>query len=220
MRRFLVGLLATLGALAILLVAGVGFAAWWFLRSERAGPTLPPRIVLELDLRQDVPESSQRARPRRPVAREHADAVPAGPWPRARRRRPAGRRARGAGRRHVARLCGGAGAEGHDQGVPRQGPVRARLERQPGRAGAGRRGLLPRHRLRRDLGPAGRPRRRQRAPDRDALRQGPAGPAGDRRQRRQARRLQDGARDLHRERAHPRQPGDAPGPRRSRPGRG
>ncbi len=58
MRRFLVGFLATLGALAILFVAGVGFAAWWFLRSERAEPSLPPRVVLELDLRQDVPESS------------------------------------------------------------------------------------------------------------------------------------------------------------------
>ncbi len=58
MRRFIVGFLATVGALAFLVVGGLGLGAWWLLRSERAGPRLPERMVLELDLRQELPESS------------------------------------------------------------------------------------------------------------------------------------------------------------------
>jgi len=53
MRRFLVGFLATVGALTLLLVIGVGVAIWLFV--PRA-PELPERIVLTLDLRDALPE--------------------------------------------------------------------------------------------------------------------------------------------------------------------
>jgi protease-4 len=54
MRRILVGLLATIGAIALLLTAG-GFAAAWFLL-ERDTPQLPEHVIVTLDLRDDVPE--------------------------------------------------------------------------------------------------------------------------------------------------------------------
>lgn len=54
MRRFLVGLLATIGALVLLLVVGVAAAAWLFL--PRDAPELPERVVLTVDLREGLPE--------------------------------------------------------------------------------------------------------------------------------------------------------------------
>jgi protease IV len=59
MRRFLVGFLATIGAIALLLAAG-GVAAAWLLFP--GPPRLPDRIILTLDLREEVPEV-QRADP-------------------------------------------------------------------------------------------------------------------------------------------------------------
>src|SRR5262245_33022763 len=53
MRRILVGILATIGAMALLVTAG-GFAAAWLL--FRGGPELPERMTLTLDLREEVPE--------------------------------------------------------------------------------------------------------------------------------------------------------------------
>jgi protease-4 len=54
MKRFLVGLLATVGLLALLLIAGAGLAAWWLLPRE---PELPERMVLLLDLREGLDEA-------------------------------------------------------------------------------------------------------------------------------------------------------------------
>lgn len=54
MKRFLVGLLATVGLLALLLIAGAGLAAWWLLPRE---PALPERMVLLLDLREGLDEA-------------------------------------------------------------------------------------------------------------------------------------------------------------------
>ena len=55
MRRFLVGLLATIGFLT-LLVGIIGAAAVaWFMR--QAGPTLPEQILLVADLREELPEA-------------------------------------------------------------------------------------------------------------------------------------------------------------------
>ncbi|MDX6750854.1 signal peptide peptidase SppA [Geminicoccaceae bacterium 1502E] len=56
MRRFIVGLLATIGLLALLAVAGVGFAGWWLWERFTESEALPERIVLELDLREALPE--------------------------------------------------------------------------------------------------------------------------------------------------------------------
>lgn len=53
MRRFLVGLLATIGVLALLLAGGVAAAVWLFVGAE---PELPERMVVTLDLREEVPE--------------------------------------------------------------------------------------------------------------------------------------------------------------------
>jgi protease-4 len=53
MRRLLVGALATVGAIALLLVAG-GFAAAWLLFGGT--PRLPERMIVTLDLREGVPE--------------------------------------------------------------------------------------------------------------------------------------------------------------------
>jgi protease-4 len=53
MRRFLVGFLATIGTLVLLLVAG-GVAGAWLLLPHR--PKLPERMIITLDLRDEVPE--------------------------------------------------------------------------------------------------------------------------------------------------------------------
>ena len=53
MRRFLVGFLATVGTMALLLVAG-GVAAAWLLLPHR--PKLPERMIITLDLRDEIPE--------------------------------------------------------------------------------------------------------------------------------------------------------------------
>jgi protease-4 len=53
MRRILVGILATVGAIALLLVGG-GFAAAWLLFGRT--PQLPERMIVTLDLREGVPE--------------------------------------------------------------------------------------------------------------------------------------------------------------------
>jgi protease-4 len=59
MRRFLVGFLATIGAIVLLLAVGGGAAAWLLFPGP---PRLPERMVLTLDLREEVPEV-QRAEP-------------------------------------------------------------------------------------------------------------------------------------------------------------
>jgi protease-4 len=53
MRRFLIGFLATVGAIVLLLVAG-GVAGAWLLLPHR--PKLPERMIITLDLRDEVPE--------------------------------------------------------------------------------------------------------------------------------------------------------------------
>jgi len=59
MRRFIVGLLAVIGALTLALVIVAGGAAWWFIGLWRDAPPLPERIVLELDLRQPLAETPE-----------------------------------------------------------------------------------------------------------------------------------------------------------------
>jgi protease IV len=53
MRRVLVAVLATIGAIALLLVGG-GIAAAWLLLGR--SPALPERMILTLDLREELPE--------------------------------------------------------------------------------------------------------------------------------------------------------------------
>lgn len=55
MRRFLVGLLATIGLMTLLLVIGGAAAIAWLLRG--GGPELPEQILLVADLREDLPEA-------------------------------------------------------------------------------------------------------------------------------------------------------------------
>jgi protease IV len=57
MKRFAVGLLAAIGFLTLLLVAGGAVAAWLLLPRE---PSLPGRIVLTLDLREGLEEAPAR----------------------------------------------------------------------------------------------------------------------------------------------------------------
>jgi protease-4 len=54
MRRFIVGLLATIGGLALLAIGGIALAVW--LLMPAGPPELPDRIVLEVDLRESLPE--------------------------------------------------------------------------------------------------------------------------------------------------------------------
>ena len=56
MRRFIVGFLATLGALGLLLVIGVAIAAWQLL--PPAPPEVPIRAVLTVDLRESLDEAA------------------------------------------------------------------------------------------------------------------------------------------------------------------
>src|SRR5688572_3619076 len=55
MRRVLVGLLATLGALTLLLAGGAALTAWLLLPGRLE---LPDRIVLTLDLREGLDEAA------------------------------------------------------------------------------------------------------------------------------------------------------------------
>jgi len=57
MRRFLIGSLAVVGALAIALVVGLAIGGYWFSRSFGGPPELPGRMVLTLDLRPSLPEA-------------------------------------------------------------------------------------------------------------------------------------------------------------------
>ena len=54
MRRFLVGLLACIGVLTLLAVAGLAGLGWWLARSNE--PALPDAFVLTMDLRRPVAE--------------------------------------------------------------------------------------------------------------------------------------------------------------------
>ena len=56
MRRFIVGFLATIGALGLLLVIGVAIAAWQLL--PPAPPEVPIRAVLTVDLRESLDEAA------------------------------------------------------------------------------------------------------------------------------------------------------------------
>ena len=53
MRRFLIGILATIGTSTLLLVIGAAGAFWLFVGR---GAELPEEIVVTLDLREGVPE--------------------------------------------------------------------------------------------------------------------------------------------------------------------
>jgi protease-4 len=55
MKRFLVGLLAAVGLLALLAAGGAGVAAWLLLPGK---PALPERMVLLLDLRDGLDEAA------------------------------------------------------------------------------------------------------------------------------------------------------------------
>lgn len=65
MRRFIVGLLAAIGLLALLSAAGIGLAGWWLWERFGEREELPERIVLELDLRGELPEVPDGAALRR-----------------------------------------------------------------------------------------------------------------------------------------------------------
>jgi protease IV len=54
MKRVFVGLLATIGLVALLVAGGAALAAWWLLPGT---PVLPERIVLTLDLREALDEA-------------------------------------------------------------------------------------------------------------------------------------------------------------------
>lgn len=56
MRRLIVGLLATIGVLALLVAAAAGTAGWWLWQRYAKAPALPERMVLELDLREPLAE--------------------------------------------------------------------------------------------------------------------------------------------------------------------
>jgi protease-4 len=59
-RRFLAGLLATIGALTLLSILAVGIGAWW-VAGRLSGPPLPASIVLVADLREELPEAEAPA---------------------------------------------------------------------------------------------------------------------------------------------------------------
>lgn len=59
MRRLLVGFLVTLGSITLLLMIGGGILAWLAHRDWQERAALPERIVLELDLRGNLPEAPQ-----------------------------------------------------------------------------------------------------------------------------------------------------------------
>lgn len=56
MRRLIVGFLAGVGLLAILVLVGLGAIAWRLASTVLAGPTVPDRVVLRLDLRETLGE--------------------------------------------------------------------------------------------------------------------------------------------------------------------
>jgi protease-4 len=56
MKRFLVGILASLGFLSLLLTIGIGVAIWMFLPEDEG---LPERVVLTLDLRHALDEAAR-----------------------------------------------------------------------------------------------------------------------------------------------------------------
>jgi protease-4 len=58
MKRFLIGLFAAIGVLAVLLIVAAGAGLWWLAVRLEAGRALPDRIVLDLDLRQSLEEVS------------------------------------------------------------------------------------------------------------------------------------------------------------------
>src|SRR3546814_11185789 len=58
MRRFLVGLLATLGTLSLVALLAVGAAIWWWIDDFTAPEPLPERIVLAVDLHGSLDEGS------------------------------------------------------------------------------------------------------------------------------------------------------------------
>lgn len=64
MRRFIVGLLATIGAITLLVVGVLGGLTYWLVRDFREPAALPDEVVLTLDLGAPLSE----ARPRDPLA--------------------------------------------------------------------------------------------------------------------------------------------------------
>src|SRR3546814_2220607 len=58
LRRFLVGLLATLGTLSLVALLAVGAAIWWWIDDFTAPEPLPERIVLAVDLHGSLDEGS------------------------------------------------------------------------------------------------------------------------------------------------------------------
>src|SRR3546814_3092323 len=58
LRRFLVGLLATLGTLSLVALLAVGAAIWWWIDDFTAPEPLPERIVLAVDLHGSPDEGS------------------------------------------------------------------------------------------------------------------------------------------------------------------
>ena len=57
MRRFIVGFLATLGAIALIVVGALGGSVWWLMRSYGAPEPLPETMVLTLDLGEPLSEA-------------------------------------------------------------------------------------------------------------------------------------------------------------------
>ena len=127
-----------------------------------------------------------------------------------RRRRPARRRPAGSPGRDGQRPGRNPGAARRGQAFPGQRQVRDRLGRQLRRAQLGQRGLLSRHRLRRDRPAAGGPGRADRARGAGAAGPRPAGQPGHRVRGLSPRRVQDGHGDPDR------QPAARPEPRAAR----
>ena len=129
MRRFIVGLLATIGTVTLLAIGGcVVFLA----TGPLAPKPLPRTMVLSLDLRDVPPETAgERSAARRPV-RRHARprryrAAPVAGGRRSARGRPVRR-----DRRRIGRPRPRPGAAPGDRALPRQGQVRGRLRRSAG----------------------------------------------------------------------------------------
>ena len=205
MKRFAVGLLATLGVMTLLLVGG-GAAAVWLL--------LPgPPAAAGADRARPRPARGVSTR-RRPPIRSTCSACTTAPTftDVILALDQAGRDPRVKGL--VAQLSGEGPGLAQTQelrtalaALPGAGQVRLRLCRQLRRVRPRDPRLLSRDRLRADPSAADRLARPDRDPDRDALVARPARQARHPAERRQARPVQERRRDVHRDRADARRAG-------------
>ena len=206
MKRFVVGLLATIGLLAVAARGrryGRGLAA----AARAAGSARAGRADARFARR------SRRGRGHRPAGRARprgaADADRGDPGARTRRARPARQRAAGAAERRGAGPRADPGIARRAGRVPRAGQIRLRLCRQLRRVRSRDPRLLSRDRVRADPSAAGRLARAHRHPDRDAVSAPAVRQARHPAERRQARRVQDRRRHVPRGRAYAGEQGSA-----------